>query len=80
MLANYVLDKNPLNNLGGTPFHLAAIGNQKLLCLSMMKDVEVKYQEDYYGMTPFQHAAMLGHMDLCEIIASCVDLGLFHLL
>ena len=80
MLANCVKDKNPINDLGSTPFHLAAIGNQLSICLSMMKDVEVKYQEDYCGMTPFQLAAMLGHMDLCEMSASCVDLGQFHLL
>ena len=74
MLANCVEDKNPINNLGGTPFHLAAISNQLSICVLMMKDVEVKYQEDYYGITPFQYAAMYDHLDICEMIASFVDL------
>ena len=80
MLANCVVDKNPLNNLGGTPFHEAASYNQLSICLSMIKDAEVKYLEDYDGKTPFQYAAMYGNMDVCNAMASCVDLGMFHLL
>ena len=80
MLANCVEDKNPINDLGSTPFHLAAISNQLSICTSMMKDVDVKYQKDYCGITPFQYAAMYDYMDICEMIASFVDFGLFHLL
>ena len=80
MLANCVVDKNPLDNQGGTPFHVAASHNQLSICLLMMKDVEVKYQEDNLGKTPFQYAAMYGNMDVCKAMASCVDLGKFHLL
>ena len=80
MLASCVGDKNPVNNLGSTPFHLAAISNQLSICVSMMKDVEVKYQRDYNGITPFQYAAMYDYLDICEMIASYVGLGLFHLL
>ena len=41
---------------------------------------KVKYQRYYNGITPFQYAAMYDYMDICEMIASFVDLGLFHLL
>ena len=68
-----VIDRNPRNNHGQTPLHLAAKNGHLKVCKTIIKEADDKNPKDNQGMTPFHIAALMGHEKICKVFMSSVD-------
>ena len=73
ILMEYLMNKNPRDHIGQTPFHSATL---EIYRLFMKRCTDENYKE--YGFrtirTSFQIAASIGHLELCRILIEfCVD-------
>ena len=67
MLASYVEDKNPGNEIGKTPLHWAAEIGNLAICISIVTNVEKKNPQDTFKNTPLHYAAKFGHLEVSTI-------------
>ena len=56
LLLENVVDKNPKDNNGNTPLHLAAQNGQFALCELILKNADEKNPKSNYGKTPLDSA------------------------
>ena len=68
-----VIDRNPRDNHGQTPLHLAAKNGHLKVCKAIIKEADDKNPKDNRGMTPFHIAALMGHEKICKVFMSSVD-------
>ena len=68
-----VNDRNPRDNHGQTPLHLAAKNGHLKVCKTIIKEADDKNPKDNRGMTPFHIAALMGHEKICKLFMSSVD-------
>ena len=68
-----VIDRNPRDNHGQTPLHLAAKNGHLKVCKTIIKEADDKNPKDNQGMTPFHIAALMGHEKICKLFMSSVD-------
>ena len=68
-----VNDRNPRDNHGQTPLHLAAKNGHLKVCKTIIKEADDKNPKDNQGMTPFHIAALMGHEKICKLFMSSVD-------
>ena len=59
------MDKNPEDNEGITPLHLAVENGRHGVCRLILKNVEEKHPENIYGKTPLDLAD--GHKNILRI-------------
>ena len=67
------IDRNPRDNHGQTPLHLAAKNGHLKVCKAIIKEANDKNPKDNQGMTPFHFAALVGHEKICKVFMSSVD-------
>ena len=67
------LDENSKNNLGDTPFHVAATNNRLSLCEAIIEKLQDKHPRNNLGVTPLHQAAYKGHLKVCQLIMDKVD-------
>ena len=71
-LAMYIVknvqEKNPGDNNGMTPLHLAVFRNQLAFVKFLIKNINDKNPADKTGKTPLHHSAMLGHFEILKHI------------
>ena len=72
-LFNRIKEKTGLNevsknNLGLTPFHIAAFNNRLNLCKVIIEKIRDKNPGCNQGGTPLHGAASMGHLKVCELI------------
>ena len=60
------LNENSKNNLGCTPFHVAAANNRLSLCEAIIEKLQDKNPRDNFGATPLHYAAFHGHLNICQ--------------
>lgn len=63
-----VQDKNPGDNGGTTPLHLAAAEGHFQVCQAILNEVTDKNPSDDDDWTPFHAAAKYGRTDVCQAI------------
>ena len=73
MIINSVEDKNPRENDGYTPLHVAAAFGNLDIYEAIMKVVEDKNPANNVGWTPLHHAAHRHDEKLCKLIIENVD-------
>ena len=64
-------DKNPADEFGSTPLHLAAKKGHLSICELILENVEEKDPKSYddgYAKTPFDFAKSNGHSKICRLI------------
>ena len=61
-------DKNPADNTGWTPLHLAAHYQLWHVVKFMVNNISVKNPADNHGWTPLQMAAFWGQFDVAKYI------------
>ena len=67
------LNENSKNNLGCTPFHVAAANNRLSLCEAIIEKLQDKNPRDNSGATPLHHAAFHGYLKVYQLIMDKVD-------
>ena len=71
-LAMYILknvqEKNPGDNNGMTPLHLASLRNHIAFAKFLIDNIDEKNPGDLTGRTPLHHCAMLGHFEILKHI------------
>ena len=67
------LNENSKNNLGHTPFHVAAANNRLSLCEVIIDKLQDKNPRSNIGQTPLHHAASEGYLKVCQLIMDKVD-------
>ena len=67
------LNESSKNNVGLTPFHVAATNNRLSLCEAIIEKLQDKNPRSNNGGTPLHHAAFRGHLELCQLIMDKVD-------
>ena len=68
LIVRRLVDKNPSNNNGWTPFHNAARNGHVDVCRLLMKNIANKNPGDNTGWTPLHEAARYGKIEVCKII------------
>ena len=65
LILSKITDKNPADNNGITPFHLAARKclEYKKLCQLFIENIEEKYPKDDKGKPPLTESALCSLMD-----------------
>ena len=61
-------EKNPANDRGETPLHLAAQEGYLSLCEVMLKFASDKSPRNDKGETPLHHAAFYSHIDVYKLL------------
>ena len=61
-------DKNPKNNLGDTPLHLAAKSGHFEVCKLIIENTEDINSKNDFGRTPIHEAASCGHFEVSKLI------------
>ena len=67
------LNENSKNNVGLTPFHVAAVNNRLSLCEAIIEKLQDKNPRSNNGQTPLHLAAFKGHLKICQIIMDKVN-------
>ena len=67
------LNENSKNNVGLTPFHVAAVNNRLSLCEAIIEKLQDKNPRCNLGGTPLHQAAFRGHLKICQLIMDKVD-------
>ena len=63
------VNKNPGNNGGVTPLHLAARNGQFDMCIMLIANISgEKNPRDSNGRTPLHEAAYQGYLDICKLL------------
>ena len=73
-IMNQVSDKNPINDKGDTPLHLAAKFGHSSVCEAIMNNVINKNPPNNKGDTPLHCAAANGHIQLVKDILKHVTI------
>ena len=74
LVVEKVVNKNPVDNNGTTPYHIAAINNNVELCRSLMEHLMDKNPRNCDDDTPLHLAAFAGSLEVCRLlIETCVD-------
>ena len=60
-------NKNPANNDGDTPLHLAAQHGHLNVCELMIEKVVFKNPSNIQGETPLSFATQYGHEEICKL-------------
>ena len=68
-----LVTKNPGNNNGRTPLHLAAFKGKSEVCTLIMENLEDKNPGDNNGRTPLHEAAYNGHLKVCKLICKNIE-------
>jgi ankyrin repeat protein len=66
-------NKNPANNVGNTPFHLAAENGQFEICKLFIDNICHKNPENNEGYTPLYMAFQNHHFEICKLIIDNSD-------
>ena len=61
-------EKNPKNNFGNTPLHLAATHGHLEVSRLIMENITQFNPENNFGKTPFDFAFKNGHDKICKFI------------
>ena len=61
-------NKNPKNNVGSTPLHLAAQSGHLDICKIIIDNIDDVSPEDNNGRTPLYIAAQNGHLGIFKFI------------
>ena len=61
-------NKNPGNNDGDTPLHMAAIDGHLEVCRLILENVQDKNPCNISGATPLTHAVNNGHLEIIKLI------------
>ena len=70
-----VAEKNPKNDTGLTPLHLAASKGHFEICDLILKNTNDKNPEDWsYGLTPLHAAAQSEHIQVFQLIFDSVEI------
>ena len=76
-IIDQVEDKNPANETGHTPFHIAAKHDRNNshfdICQLIFEATGFHNPSDKYGETPLHSAAFNGNLKICEMIIEKVD-------
>ena len=67
------MDKSPGDDLGTTPFHLAATKGHLDMCKYIIESLGIKNPVNNDGDTPLHWAANNGHSDICSFIVEHVQ-------
>ena len=73
MIFQNVLNKNPRNNLGYFPLHVAALQGHFEIFVVTLSNVQDKNPENDLGLTPLHLAAANGHIGICQYIYGLTD-------
>jgi hypothetical protein len=75
-----IKDKNPRNNEGVTPLHIAAIRGKLRICELIIANVKDKNPPEETGQTPLHLAALEGHLAVCRLIIKILPTkkGILH--
>ena len=68
LIISNVKDKNPADDFGYTPLHLAISGGHLEVCMLIVESVKDKNPGDNFGNTPLHWAADLGHFLICQLM------------
>ena len=73
MILDKSKDKNPKDNNGITPLHLAALYGRTNFFKAILDQAEDKNPKDLVGKTPFQVAVNHGQKEICQMIMDNCD-------
>ena len=68
LILAHAKDKNPKNEEGETPMHVAAREGHLEICQLIINRVKDKNPRGYMGYTPMHEAALNGRLDICRLI------------
>jgi ankyrin repeat protein len=70
---NTLVDKNPQNASGQTPYHFASLRGQLEICREFLKTLADKNPVNLEGFTPLHYAAAAGHLEVCKVILESIE-------
>jgi ankyrin repeat protein len=62
------VEKNPGNNFGNTPLHLAATHGHLEVCRLILENTSDCSPENNFGKTPLEFAHKNGHTEVCKFL------------
>ena len=68
MLLQAQVEKNPKNDEGFTPLHIAAHHGYSEVCRILLENNAEKNPKGDDGITPLHIAALFGHLDICKAL------------
>ena len=68
MILAVVEDKNPEDERGWTPLHVAAKGGHVRICKMILPVIENKNPRTLFGITPISLAQQNDHLNICNMI------------
>ena len=73
IIVENVDDKNPKDNDGWTPLHLAAENGHLSICQLIIKNVDEKNPKDDFGETPLKLATSRHHLDIKNLVENAIE-------